>query len=70
MKTFVTVLIAMTLTVLTWASLGWVAFLVIPSIALFALMTFTPLLTDWAQRQESADAVSVMEKHSAPANLC
>ncbi len=66
MKTFVTLLIVVTLVILTWITLGWVAFLVVPSIALFALMTFAPLLTNWAQREERRDARPVIQNHSAP----
>jgi len=56
MKTFVTILAALTLIALTWISLGWIALLVIPSIALFALMTFAPLLTEWAQQEDLGNA--------------
>ena len=52
MKTLATLLIALALIALTWYSLGWISLLVLPSIALFALMTFAPLIVDWAQQDE------------------
>lgn len=66
MKTFATILLALTFIAMTWYSLGWVALLVIPSIALFALMTFAPLLTGWAQREESVNTNPALDKRSAP----
>lgn len=55
MKTLVITLMAVVLIALTWISLGWTALLVIPSLALFALMSFTPLLTAWAQDETSGE---------------
>lgn len=66
MKTFATLLLALTLIALTWYSLGWIALLVIPSVALFALMTFAPLLTDWAQREEIVAPHPALDKRSTP----
>ena len=66
MKTFATLLLALTLITLTWYSLGWIALLVIPSVALFALMTFAPLLTDWAQREELVSSKPILDKRSTP----
>lgn len=66
MKTFVLTLLALFLALLTWYSLGWIALLVVPSLALFTLMTFAPLLSDWAQREEATYSADVIEKRSAP----
>lgn len=66
MKTFVLTLLALLLALLTWYSLGWIALLVVPSLALFTVMTFVPLLTKWAQEEESKYSPDVAKKHSAP----
>ena len=67
MKTFATVLLLLTLITLTWLSLGWIALLVIPFIALYALMTFAPLLEEWPQEQyETARPRQALKERSAP----
>lgn len=66
LKTLITILLMLVLATLTWMSLGWVSLLVIPSITLFALMTFAPLLSDWAQREALSQQNPAIEKQSAP----
>lgn len=66
MKTFVLTVLALFLALLTWYSLGWIALLVVPSLALFTVMTFAPLLNEWAQREESEYSPEVIKKHSTP----
>lgn len=66
MKTFLLVLLIVGLIALTWISLGWVALLVVPSMALFAMMTFTPLLTAWARGEELRNGEATLKNHSAP----
>lgn len=65
MKALLIIFMAMALVTLTWISLGWVALLVIPSIGLFALMTFAPLLIAWAQGEELGSADPSIKKQSA-----
>lgn len=65
MKTLLMILMAMALVALTWISLGWVALLVIPSIGLFALMTFAPLLIARAHGEELGSADPSTKKQSA-----
>lgn len=66
MKTFGLTLLALILALLTWYSLGWIALLVVPSLALFTLMTFVPLLTEWAQHEEIEHSRDVLKKSSSP----
>lgn len=54
MKKFALAALALIIITATWISLGWIAILVIPAIALFALLTFAPLIVDWAQINEPA----------------
>lgn len=65
MKTIAILLLALILSGLIWLSLGWVAYFVIPSLALFALMAFAPLITNWAQREETAIPSRAVEKRPA-----
>lgn len=64
MKTLFVILLTVSLIALTWISLGWMALLVVPSMALFALMTFAPALVDWAQRDELRDSQAAIRKHA------
>lgn len=66
MKTFALTLLALLLALLTWYSLGWIALLVVPSLALFTLMTFVPLLTEWAQDEEVDSSRGVLKEPSSP----
>ncbi len=66
MKTFALTLLALLLALLTWYSLGWIALLVVPSLALFTLMTFVPLLTEWAQDEELDSSRGALNKPSSP----
>lgn len=66
MKTFALTLLALLLALLTWYSLGWIALLVVPSLALFTLMTFVPLLTEWAQDEEVDSSRRALKKPSSP----
>lgn len=64
MKTLFVILLTVTLIALTWISLGWLALLVVPTMALFALMTFAPVLVDWAERDELRDSQAEIRKHA------
>ncbi|MFW6068940.1 MAG: hypothetical protein ACOC9E_05100 [Chloroflexota bacterium] len=66
MKTFALTLLALILALLTWNSLGWIALLVVPSLALFTLMTFVPLMTEWAQVEEVNSSPGALKKPSSP----
>lgn len=65
MKTFVLTLLALLLALFTWYSLGWIALLVVPSLALFTLMTFVPLLTEWAQHEDVDASRGALKKPSS-----
>lgn len=64
MKTLSITFLVLSLMALTWLSLGWMALLVVPSLALFVLMTFTPLLTTWAQEDELRYSQALVRKHT------
>ncbi len=49
MRTFIAVTLALALIAVTWYTLGWIALLVVPAMALFGLMTFAPLHDEWPQ---------------------
>lgn len=66
MKTLGLTLLALVVALFTWYSLGWIALLVVPSLALFTLMTFVPLLTEWAQHEESEQPRDNLQKPSSP----
>lgn len=47
----VAVAVLLLIVVLAWISLGWMALLVLPFTALFALLALTPELLRWGQDQ-------------------